>query len=87
VSGMIQRRVFLASQRACEIITSSPATTDDAVVVYVQDVESTCIPWEIVSPTALTPSETRQMFPAMPDKRPLNRAERRALKLKRGGKQ
>ena len=74
----------------CESVTAVPtgecAGTGDVICIGIDYGTPSC--WDLIAPsvTELSYAEKSLMFPVIPDKPPLNRAERRALKFKKGGR-
>lgn len=73
-----------------DVVTTVPTGecdgTDQFVFVGCAHGTSICCPSLNLSPTALTPAEKARMFPLIPSEPPLNRADRRALKFKKGNR-
>lgn len=74
----------------CESVTAVPtgecAGTGDVIFIGLGSGTLSC--WERLPSisTDLTPAEKARMFPVMPSEPPLNRADRRALKFKKGNR-
>ena len=97
-----QMRAFKASASAgnviivhsddvvCESVTAVPtgecAGTGDVIFIGLDHGTPSC--WDLIAPsvTELSYAEKARMFPVIPSNPPLNRADRRALKFKKGNR-
>lgn len=82
--------VVYSDDVVCESVTAVPtvkhAGFDDVICIGIDYGTPSCWGLMGIPSTELTISEKSQMFPIIPSKPPLNRAERRAMKFKKGNR-